>query len=107
MFARSLSIHLRKPLGDTRAIDYVREAPEELKGCLRYSWTEALRTSLRAMEDRADEILALHEILSRLPRSEEPSAQALEEAREVFDAMAPFRARATQALLGASGDAKV
>jgi tetratricopeptide (TPR) repeat protein len=106
MFARALSIRLRKPLGNARAIDFIRAAPEELKGCLRYPGSKALQGSVELMDAHGDELLAHHGVLGRLPDGKPPT-EAIEEAREVFEAMAPFRARATRAALGAGGDGQI
>lgn len=108
MFARALAIELHKPLGNVNALEFISNAPEALKGCLRYRGTENLSKSIEEMVVNGSEILRHHEILKAISIGSDSFSQAQTHAAiEVFEWMAPYRARANDAVLGVNADEQI
>lgn len=97
MFARAIAIELKEPLGEDRAIEVILRAPESVKGCLRYDGAEDLQRSIQVI---SGELMSREE--DAVPWCELPEG-ADEDARRVYAAMAPLRARANRAVLGHHG----
>jgi hypothetical protein len=108
LFARALSVEMRKPLGEQRATDFIRAAPERLMGCLRYAGADIVMRSVELVEANEHELLECRAILSKIQvDGASPSPEYMEDAQAVYEAMAPFRTRASRVAFGGDGDGQV
>jgi tetratricopeptide (TPR) repeat protein len=100
-FARAICDQLGRRLAvDVRAIDFINSAPESAKRCLGFKHAAALVGSIYEMSVHGDQLLEWHSALMSLPKGEAQGEEYYEHVRELYEEMAPLRARAMESVGG-------
>ena len=99
LFARAISAHKKQKMGTARAIDIINATPDEDKRSLQYRDAASLVNAIQTMNERGEQLLEWHAALSALPAASNLDAGYHDRARDVYESMATFRARATSAVM--------